>query len=196
MKKNLVKTITILFLTLFIGCAAPVPVPITPIAPFVPSQAQVPLERPAPQEGTAYIKPLTPGDPSRILGQYPGLPDANGVLTVHVIGKGIAPENSISKGQAILLAERAAVADGYRKLAEKIQGIYIAEWARLENEAVDYDIVKLETETWIRGAEIMKIKQIDNGITEVYMRSRIYVSPDHILYKRVGSIIGPEGQAS
>lgn len=42
-----------------------------------------------------------------------------------VYGEGIAPKNTISPAQAMALAKRAAVADGYRQLGEKLYGAKI-----------------------------------------------------------------------
>ena len=133
---------------------------------------------------TGYIQPLTPADPGRVLGKYPGTPDREGILNVNVIGKGVPPDSAYSKPQAELLAERAAVADGYRKLAEQIHGIYIQTFMSMGNMAVDHDWIRTETETWLRGAEVLEIKRRGNGIVEAFLRARIHISPDHILYNR------------
>ena len=42
-----------------------------------------------------------------------------------VNGEGIAPQNTISPAQAMALAKRAAVADAYRQMAEKLYGVQI-----------------------------------------------------------------------
>jgi hypothetical protein len=42
-----------------------------------------------------------------------------------VYGEGIAPQNTISPAQAIALAKRAAITDGYRQLGEKLYGAKI-----------------------------------------------------------------------
>ncbi|MBF0226003.1 MAG: hypothetical protein HQK76_11150 [Desulfobacterales bacterium] len=136
------------------------------------------------EEKVDCIKPLTPGDPDKVLGNYPGMPDRDGFITFHVVGKGVAPESATNKGEASLLAERSAINDGYRKLAEKIHGVKIYQWQEMENESVDFDFVRTEMETWLRGVEVLKIKEGENGIVEAYMRARIYASPDHVIYKQ------------
>ena len=117
----------------------------------------------------------TPAEP-------PVVPGMEHMINVHVVGKGIAPETATSKGQAILLAERAAINDGYRKLVERIKGVYIYQYGQMGNEAIDFDFIRIEMETWLRGAEILKIEQKENGIVEAQMRTRIHVNQDHMLY--------------
>ena len=99
------------------------------------------------------------------------------------IGKGIAPLNATSKGQAILLAERAAIMDGYRKLAEAVNGVYIDYYSQMTNGAVDFDYIRTETEGLLTGAEIMNTEHDNNGIASVYMQIRLRVGPNHPLYR-------------
>jgi hypothetical protein len=42
-----------------------------------------------------------------------------------VNGEGIAPQNTVSPAQAMALAKRAAIADAYRQMAEKLYGVQI-----------------------------------------------------------------------
>lgn len=155
---------------------------------FVSACYQAEILAPPNFSGTGYIRPLAPGHPLRVLGRYPGTPDAEGIVSVRAVGKGIPPDFATSKGQATLLAERAAIADGYRKLAEKIHGLYVESYNRIANGIVDYDRIRMETETWLRGAEVQEIVVAENGITEAYMRSSVHVSPDHILYQRTSPV--------
>ncbi len=104
------------------------------------------------------------------------------ILTFHVIGRGLAPETATSKGQAILLGESAARANGYLKLVEKINGVYIDSYQRIGNGSVNYDIMHMETRAWLRGAEVMDVKEVNDGIFEAYMRVRIKVKKGHPLY--------------
>lgn len=112
------------------------------------------------------------------------------VVNFHVTGKGIAPESSLNKGQAILMAEKAAVADGYRKLVEKIRGVYVDAYLKSGQGVVDYDIVQAHTQAWIRGAEVLEIRQAEFGITEAYMRLRVNFTRRGVVWWPVG--IGQE----
>lgn len=111
-------------------------------------------------------------------GLYSGTVDRNGIITLSVIGKGIAPESAISKGQALLLAERAAINDGYRRLAEKIMGVYIEAYSTMGTQSIDFDIIQTETHTSLRGAEILKVQEARYGIVEAYMQAKIYFDPE------------------
>jgi hypothetical protein len=115
-------------------------------------------------------------------GEIPVSSQVERVITFSVVGKGIAPETAINKGQAILLAETAARADGYRKLVEKIHGVYVDAYMRNGSGAIDYDVIQVETRAWLRGAEVLKITQADNGIYESHMRVRVTVNKGHLLW--------------
>ncbi|MFH1155005.1 MAG: hypothetical protein V1793_14425 [Pseudomonadota bacterium] len=112
------------------------------------------------------------------------------VVNFQVTGKGVAPENSLNKGQAILMAEKAAVADGYRKLVEKIRGVYVDAYLKSGQGVVDYDIVQAHTQSWIRGAEVLEIHQAEFGITEAIMRLRVNFTRRGMIWWPVG--IGQE----
>ncbi|MFO7883908.1 MAG: hypothetical protein R6U68_03720 [Desulfobacteraceae bacterium] len=97
----------------------------------------------------------------------------NKIVVFRVTGKGLAPETATSKGQALILAEKAAVADGYRMLAEKLRGVYIDAYMKTNNGVVDYEVVETQTHTWLRGAKVIDIVRSDFGITEAYMNLRV-----------------------
>ncbi len=104
------------------------------------------------------------------------------VVTLHAVGRGIAPEDAISKGQAIILGESAARANGYVKLAEKIYGVYVDSYRRLGGGQVDYEVVHQETQALLKGAEVMEYRQLEHGIFEVYMEVKVVVNYGHPLY--------------
>ena len=95
------------------------------------------------------------------------------VVTFHVTGKGLAPETAISKGQAELMAERAAVADGYRQLVEKLRGVYVDAYMKAGQGSVNYDMVRTSTQAWLRGAEVDDLSKADYGITEAHISLRV-----------------------
>lgn len=104
------------------------------------------------------------------------------VVTLHAVGRGIAPENAINKGQAVILGHSAARSNGYLKLAEKIHGVYIDSFRRVGRGILDVEIVHQETQAWLRGAEVLEYREVEYGIFEAYMRVRIVVNQDHALF--------------
>ena len=46
-------------------------------------------------------------------------------LVITVLGQGVAPVHTVSPAQAYGLAKRAAIADGYRLIAEKVKGVRV-----------------------------------------------------------------------
>lgn len=133
------------------------------------------------------VKPAaTAGGPGKVLGPPGGEVDNHKVVTFFVIGKGIEPENAYSKGEAVLMAERAAVADGYRQLVEKVRGVYVDAFMRAGRGSVDYDTIQVHTQSWLRGTEIMEVSKGDYGITNVRMRLRINFAKDGMVWWPVG----------
>ena len=51
--------------------------------------------------------------------------DFSNEKSIVVYGEGIASQNTVSPAQAIALAKRAAITDGYRQLGEKLYGVKI-----------------------------------------------------------------------
>lgn len=132
------------------------------------------------------INMLSAGDPNCVLGKYPGIADSEGIVQVHAVGKGVAPENSFNRGRAIIMAERAAIADAYRQLAEKIKGVYIRSYQDYWNGSVDMDFIRMETETWLRGARVDKINHTDHGIVEAYMVANVRLKPGYVACRQYG----------
>ena len=102
---------------------------------------------------------------------YPGIQN---YATFHVVGKGIEPERATTRAQAILMAERAAIVDGYRQLTEKIHGVYVDSQSYVSNGSLNYSIMQNETQAWLRGARIVKINHRGDGITEAEMTLSLY----------------------
>jgi len=148
-------------------------------------------------------KSSTAGGSGKVLG---GSDDGTGnqkVVTFFVSGKGLEPENALSKGEAVIMAERAAVADGYRQLVEKVRGVYVDAFmragrgthdtsnfelgaTRAGRGTIDHDTIQVHTQSWLRGTEIMEISKGDYGITVARLRLRINFAKQGMVWWPVG----------
>ena len=126
------------------------------------------------------------GGPGKVLGPPGGEADDQKIVTFYVIGKGLQPENSLSKGEAVLMAERAAVADGYRQLIEKLRGVYVEAYLRAGKGTVDQETIQVQTQSWLRGTEIMEVTQGEYGITSARLSLRIHFTRDGMIWWPVG----------
>lgn len=70
---------------------------------------------------------------------------------IKVVGSGAMPAN-VSQGQGRLLAERAAISDAYRQLAEVINGVKITSQTTVKDFVVESDVIKTSVEGFIKGA--------------------------------------------
>lgn len=127
--------------------------------------------------------------PGSVLGLSQKEGGTNQVVTFEVTGKGLEPEASLRKGEAVIMAERAAIMDGYRQFAEKIHGVYVDAYMKAGYGAIDHDTIKTNTQSWLRGVEIVEIRQGNHGITEAVMMLRIN-------FTKQGMIWWPSGLGS
>jgi hypothetical protein len=125
-------------------------------------------------------------NPGGVLGSPGGSADNHKVVSFYVTGKGLEPENALTKGEAVLMAERAAVADGYRQLVEKVRGVYVDAFMKAGRGTVNHDVIQIHTQSWLRGTEVMEITQGEYGITNARLRLRINFSKDGMVWWPVG----------
>mgnify|MGYP003574346927 CR=1 FL=1 len=146
--------------------------------------------------GSNYL--ASPGPAGNVLGNPDGGDGGRKIVTFYVVGKGLEPEGAVTRGQAVLMAERAAVADGYRQLVEKLRGVYVDAQLKAGNGTVNYDAIQLYTQSWIRGTEVMELKRADYGITEARMRLRVRFAMRGMVWWPVGidSVSNPIRTAS
>lgn len=116
-----------------------------------------------------------------VLGGSPAQSEKNRVVIFNVVGKGVEPELALSKGQALLMAERAAVADGYRQFVEKLRGVYVDAYMKAGYGTVNMDLLKTNTQSWLRGVEVVEIRQGPHGIVEAHMQLKVnFINKDMI----------------
>ena len=89
-------------------------------------------------------------------------------------GMGMAPPTAINLTQAQLLARRAAVVDGYRQLAEAIQGVRVDAESTVENMMLQSDVIKTKVSACIKGAQVIEERMLPNGMCEVRMAVSMY----------------------
>ena len=89
-------------------------------------------------------------------------------IRVNVIGQGVAPMNTISPAQAYALAKRAAVADAYRIIAEKIKGVRIEGHDLIKDMMIKRSTVRTSVDAMVRNASIIETNFKD-GLCEVEM---------------------------
>jgi hypothetical protein len=82
----------------------------------------------------------------------------NNAITLSVIGQGVAPEHTISNYQALALAKKAAIADAYRMLAEKLNGVKVEGYDVVKNMVIQRSQVKTCVSSMIRHANIVETK--------------------------------------
>lgn len=79
-----------------------------------------------------------------------------------VMGVGLPPENSFGS-QGMLLARRAAIVDGYRNLAETVQGVQVDSNTTVANMMVTSDVVQTNVNAVIKGAKIVQEGEFNGG---------------------------------
>ena len=90
--------------------------------------------------------------------------------TIYVAGIGLAPDNpSLNIEQKKMMAERAAVVDGYRKILEKIGEIKVSSTTTVQNHITTNDTIKVKINGIVKGAKQTGVRHLKGGVAEVYM---------------------------
>ncbi len=89
-------------------------------------------------------------------------------VLISVVGQGVAPVNTTSPAQAYALAKRAATADAYRLIAEKVKGVNVDGQDLIKNMMVKRSTVRTSVQAMVRNANIVETTFKD-GLCEVEM---------------------------
>jgi len=89
-------------------------------------------------------------------------------LVITVVGQGVAPSVTASPAQAYALAKRAAMADGYRQIAEKVKGVQVEGQDSIKNLMLIQSTTRTSVEALVRGANITNTT-FKEGLCEVEM---------------------------
>lgn len=105
----------------------------------------------------------------------PGLepPEDDEEMMVAATGKGLEPESG-SPAQKRFMAERAAIIDGYRKLAERLGGIILHSSTKAGMSEVTSDVITTEVNTYMRGARVHSV-EFKDGYASAEIR--VYLAP-------------------
>ena len=92
----------------------------------------------------------------------------NRTIHISVVGQGVAPMNTASPAQAYALAKRAAIADAYRAIAEKVKGVRIDGQDLIKNMMVKRSTIRTSVKAMVRNANVVETT-FKEGLCEVEM---------------------------
>jgi len=141
------------------------PIVVTPIVvqPVVVTPAPAPVEKKEEPKEKAEVCPQDMQKPTKQMA-----PESYKAIRINVTGQGVAPTMTSSPAQAYALAKRAAIADAYRLLAEKVKGVRIEGSDKIKNMMVQRSEVRTFVDAVIAEAEIIETIFKD-GLCEVEM---------------------------
>ena len=144
------------------------PVVVKPIVvqPVVVTPAPAPAPAPKAEEEKPKMESVPPEEMRKPVKQ--SSPDSYKKIRINVIGQGVAPTMTSSPAQAYALAKRAAIADAYRLLAEKVKGVRIEGQDKIKNMMVMRSEVRTFVDAVIAEAELIETVFKD-GLCEVEM---------------------------
>ncbi len=144
------------------------PVVVKPIVvqPVVVTAAQTPTPEPEVKKEEPKAAEACPQDMRKPIKQTS--PESYKTIRINVVGQGVAPTMTSSPAQAYALAKRAAIADAYRLLAEKVKGVRIEGQDKIKNMMVMRSEVRTFVDAVIAEAEVIETVFKD-GLCEVEM---------------------------
>lgn len=95
-----------------------------------------------------------------------------GVVVLQVVGEGAAPSNMMNAAQARILAKRAALADAYRKMSERVVGVMVKGKDKVENMVVTESVVQTKVKAVVRNAKVVDTK-CDYEVCQVTLELRL-----------------------
>ena len=96
----------------------------------------------------------------------------NSSMHISVVGQGVAPMNTASPAQAYALAKRAAIADAYRAIAEKVKGVRVDGQDTIKNMMIQKSTVRTYVQAIVKNANIVETT-FKEGLCEVEMEIMI-----------------------
>ncbi|GAA9885535.1 flagellar assembly lipoprotein FlgP [Helicobacter pylori] len=142
--------------------------PIYPPTNFTPRKSIQPLPSSRLENND---QPIISSNPTNAIPNTPIL-TPNNVIELNAVGMGVAPESTISPSQALALAKRAAIVDGYRQLGEKMYGIRVNAQDTVKDMVLQNSVIKTRVNALIRNAEITETIYKD-GLCQVSMELKL-----------------------
>ncbi|MGV3523707.1 MAG: LPP20 family lipoprotein [Candidatus Sericytochromatia bacterium] len=94
--------------------------------------------------------------------------------TITVTGSGVAKPGG-NLGQQRLLAQRAAITDAYRLLAEAVNGVRVLAETTVKDFTTESDVIRLQVEAVLRGAQpVGRPRYLSDGTVEIDVRLPIF----------------------
>ncbi len=142
--------------------------------PFIPQPISPPERAFSLSQALALRITISPSLALIPLNAIPNTPilTPNNVIELNAVGMGVAPESTISPSQALALAKRAAIVDGYRQLGEKMYGIRVNAQDTVKDMVLQNSVIKTRVNALIRNAEITETIYKD-GLCQVSMELKL-----------------------
>ncbi|CAG9469022.1 flagellar assembly lipoprotein FlgP [Campylobacter upsaliensis] len=93
-------------------------------------------------------------------------------LSFTAVGEGIAPLNTVSSAQALALAKRAAITDGYRQLASKLYGVKVNGKDTVKDAMLRSSTITAQVNGLIKNASIID-ENFNQGLYRVNLELKI-----------------------
>jgi hypothetical protein len=83
-------------------------------------------------------------------------------IVFKVLGEGVAPKKSFTKAQQKILAKRAAIADAYRQLGEKLYGVKVTATDTVKDAALKNSNIVTTVDGVLKNSNITHVDYSDN----------------------------------
>jgi hypothetical protein len=139
----------------------------------VPILIQTPAPAPAPAVVQAPLPPVVVQAPPVVKvvdkeKNKEALLSKSQKVRVNVVGQGVAPVHTVSPAQAYALAKRAAIADAYRIIAEKVKGVRVEGQDLVKDMMIKRSTIRTSVNAMVKNANIVETNFKD-GLCEVEM---------------------------
>lgn len=90
------------------------------------------------------------------------------IIVLEALGMGVTPSKKVSKAQALAMAKRAAIIDGYRQLGEKMHGIRIDGRDTVRDMMLVDSTIKARLLSIVKNANVVETT-FEDGLCQVKM---------------------------